>query len=123
MCSLCHNNNPNALVHLYTSIVHPLYEYSCISMINAADCHIEKLQMIQNQALRVVLKCPAYISIKDLHDYSGLPLIKDHLIKFAKGRLNAIRKASPLVEKTIQNYEEVKHIRQNASVLDVLTSY
>ena len=87
---------------------------------NASNVHLNKLQLIQNQALRVVLGTPAYVSIKDLHDCSGITEMKDHLISHAKRRLEALLKTSPLLHETVINYSQVKHISENASVLDVL---
>ena len=89
-------------------------------MINASNVHLNKLQLIQNQALRVVLGTPAYVSTKDLHDCSGFTYVKEHLISHAKRRLKALLKTSPLLHKTVSDYNQVKHIIENASVLDVL---
>ena len=112
--------NPDTLLQIYKAIIRPIFEYGCLSMINAAEVHLDKIQLVQNQALRVVLRLPAYVSIKDLHDCSGIPLIKDHLISYARRRLRALLKSSPLLPNVITDYNRVKHIVENASVLDVL---
>ena len=112
--------NPDILAHIYKAIIRPIFEYSALSMISAANVHLNKLQLIQNQALRVVLGTPAYVSIKDLHDCSGIKEMKAHLISHAKRRLEALLKTSPLLHKTVSDYSQVKHIVENASVLDVL---
>ena len=114
-------HNPEMLLTLYKSTIRPIFEYSSICSMTAAECHLEKLQLIQNQALRVILKCPAYVGINDLHDASGLPLIKTHLTEFASKRLQSLIKTSPIIGQSIQDYNSVKHIRENPSPLDVLT--
>ena len=68
----------------------------------------------------MVLKTPAYVSIKDLHDCTGIPLISDHLVSFAKRRLEAMKKTSPLIGATIEDYNSVRHITENASTFDVI---
>ncbi len=105
---------------MITAIVRPIFEYSSLSVIDAAEVHLDKLQLIQNQALRVILRLPAYISIKDLHDCSGFSPIKVHLISHAKRRLKALLNTSPLLHQTISEFKQVRHIIQNASVLDIL---
>ena len=109
------------LLTLYKSTIRSIFEYGSICYINAAETHLEKIQSVQNQALRIVLNMPAYISIKDLHDASSINPIKVHLIDFAKRRFNAMVKCSPIINDSILAYEKVKNIRENASVLDIIT--
>ena len=120
--TLSTKNNPDMLAVLYKSIIRPIFEYGSICMISAADCHIEKLQLLQNQALRSVLKTPSYVAIKDLHDLSGVPMIKDHLLSFARNQLTNMSKHSPLIQSAIDEYEKVKRIKENASILDILST-
>ena len=86
---------------------------------SAAECHMEKLQVIQNQALRSVLNLPAYVSIADLHDASGMKPVLSHLISFGSARLRALQRSSTLVTETINRYKQVRHIETNSSPLDV----
>ena len=118
--SLSKKPNPNNLLKIYTATIRSILEYSSLCIISAASCHLDKLQLLQNQALRLILSVPSYVSTKDLHDSAGIPYIKDHLKEFAKTRFQAIERSSPLISKTIQEYYRVKHIHENASTLDVL---
>ena len=83
---------------------------------------MEKLQLIQNQALRVVMQSPRYTSIKDLHDCTGTSLVKNHLVKHAENRLQMMRKNSPLIQSVVTEYQALRHIKENASPLDVLAN-
>ena len=121
LSSLSKDPNPNTMIHLYRSIIRPLFEYSSICIINAAEVHMDKIQLLQNQALRVVMKCPRYVSTKDLHDGTGSHPIKNHLISDAKHRLQIMRRNSPIVGKVIAEYQTLRHIKENASPLDILT--
>ena len=98
------------------------FEYCSLCIVNAAECHLQKLQLIQNQALRVILRMPAYVTINDLHDCSGIPQIKDHLKNFAKKRFLNMEQRSPLIGVVIQEHEQVKHIHENTSTLDVINN-
>ena len=117
---LTKEKNPTVLLKLYQSIILSVYEYSSICLISAAECHLEKLQLQQNQALRCILNLPAYVSIKDLHDASGIKLIKDHLIYFAQLRLRAMQVSSEIVKDSILCFDQVQHIKTNCSPLDIL---
>ena len=114
--------NPNVMAKLYMATIRSIFEYCSVCIINAAETHLQKLQLIQNQALRVIMRTPAYVAIDDLHDCSGLPRIKEHLIKFAQRRFASMERSSPLIEKTIEEYKQVRHITTNASALDVMNS-
>lgn len=115
------NPKPDLLSNLYKATIRSIFEYGSISYINAADVHLEKLQSLQNQALRVILKMPAYVSIADLHDASGIPFIKDHLTNFARMRLARMRESSPIIHESIERYNLVGNIQENSSVLDILS--
>ena len=117
------NPNTNILAHLYRSIIMPVLEYSSICIINAADMHLEKLQLLQNSALRVATRSPRYISIKDLHDCTGFYPVKEHLIKFASQRFHTMRQNSPILNKSIERYEQVRNIQTNKSPLDILEGW
>ena len=118
--TLAKDRNPNTLAHLYKALIVPIFEYSCLCIINAAEVHTEKLQLLQNMALRAILSCPRYISISDLHDCTGFQPIKAHLISFAKHRLEVMRKNSSIIEKSVCQWRIVRHIHANKSPLDVL---
>ena len=118
--SLSKKHRPDNLLKIYNSTIRSIFEYSSVCITNAADCHIEKLQVVQNQALRHILTTPSYVATRDLHDCSGAKNVKDHLIAFAKKRLTAMQETSPLIRSTIANFRRVQHIQENASILDVL---
>ena len=118
--ALSKNLNPGIMRKLYEATIRSIFEYCSLCIINAAESHLQKLQLIQNQALRVILRTPAYVSIHDLHDCSGIPQIKDHLVNFAKKRFRSMEQRSPLIGAVLQEYEQVKHISTNASTLDVI---
>ena len=120
VAGLTKKKNPSLLVKLYQSIILSLSEYASVGIISAAECHIEKLQLLQNQAMRAVLSLPAYVSVSDLHDASGLDTVRAHLIKFASQRLKSMSVSSPLINKSIEKYASVRHIQTNSSPLDVL---
>ena len=120
IAALTSKPNPNTLLTLYKSTIRSIFEYSALCFITAADCHLQKLQLIQNQALRLTLSTPAYVSIRDLHDCSGIQPLQKHLTDFAQKRLTLMKRTSPIIASTIQEHEKVKHIKENPSALDII---
>ena len=120
IAAMSSNQKPHTLLTLYKSTIRSIFEYASVCILTAADCHIRKLQLVQNQALRLLLRSPAYVSIHDLHDCSGLHMIKTHLTDFAQKRLTTIKRTSPLIQSTIDKYHEVQHIKENVSILDII---
>ena len=65
---------------------------------------------------------PAYVAIDDLHDCCGLSQVKDYLKESALKKFNLMRRKSPLINDIIAEYDLVKNIQENASIMDILTS-
>ena len=114
---------PDIMKKLYEQTIRSIFEYCSLCIINAAECHLRKLQLIQNQAVRTILQTTAYVSIHDLHDCAGLPLIKNHLIETAKTRLSKMEKTSPLINSVILDHKKLVHITENESTLDVINRF
>ena len=111
---------PDMLNLLYKATIRSIFEYGSICVANAAETHQHKLQLVQNQGLRIMLRTPAYISVKDLHDCSGIPYIKDHLIEHARKRIKTMERLSPILSATIASYKTIKHVKENPSTLDAI---
>ena len=111
---------PDIIRDLYKKTIISIFEYCSICIVNAAESHIAKLQLIQNMAMRVILQTPAYVSINDLHDCAGLTPIKTYLIESAKRRISSMEKSSPLIRDVIEEYGSVAHIKENMSTLDTI---
>ena len=111
---------PDIMKNLYEQTIRTIFEYSSLCIINAADVHLQKLQLIQNQSIRSILKTPAYVSIEDLHDCTGLPLIRGHLIECARKSLARMARTSPIIKSVISDHKNLAHIKENESTLDII---
>ena len=70
---------PEVLIKLYKIYVRSLFESGSAALIAAPKQELDKFQKLQNEAIRISLRLPAYISIKILHESSGLPMLQDRL--------------------------------------------
>jgi exonuclease III len=68
------------LLKLYKTYIRPIMEYGNVVTADAPLSSINKLQLVQNHALRVALKKPMITGIQTLHDLAGIDFIKDRLI-------------------------------------------
>ena len=92
--------SPSTILHIYKQCVRRIFEYGSLSTITTSDTIISKIQRLQNKFIRFAMRLPKYISVKLLHDSSGLPDMKVRLLSCATRALERISK-NPLVEESI----------------------
>ena len=92
--------SPSTILQIYKQCVRPIFEYGSLSTTTTSDTIISEIQRLQNKFIRLALRLPKYISVKLLHDSSGLPYVKDRLLSYATRTLERIPK-NPLVEESI----------------------
>ena len=91
---------PATLIQIYKQCFQPIFEYGSLSTITASDNIISKIQRLQNKFIWLALRLPKYILPKLLHDSTGLPYVKNHLLTCATKSLDRIAQ-NPLVELSI----------------------
>jgi hypothetical protein len=90
---------PEVLLRLYKIYIRSLFESGSASFIAAPKRELDKMQKIQNAAIRISLHLPAYISIKLLHESSGLPMLFDRLKTLNSRLLNKMCNRSESIRK------------------------
>lgn len=68
-------------IRVYKSCIRPILTYGCPVFSNAANCHINKLQLLQNKILRMILdiKWNDFISTSSVHDSAKVPNIAEFI--------------------------------------------
>ena len=120
MASMSQKHNPTLLSQLYNSTIKSIFEYSCICIITAANVHLRKLQLIQNEALRIILKVPAYMPVARMNDCGGQINVKEHLCSIAAERIRRLVQSSRQVRQTCDNYKKIRQSSYNQSPLDTI---
>ena len=118
--SLSNKHNPTLLSQLYNSTIRSIFEHSSVCIVSAANTHIEKLQIIQNEALRIILKVPAYMPIARMNDSGNQTNVKEHMLKIAKEKIKRLHESSTLVKATVEKYRSLRKSEYNTSPLDVI---
>ena len=75
--------SPSTILQIYKQCVWLIFEYGSLSTITTSDRIISEIQQVQKKFIRLALRLPKYISVKLLHDSSGLPYVKDRLLSCA----------------------------------------
>jgi Reverse transcriptase (RNA-dependent DNA polymerase) len=71
-------------ITLYRSYIRPIMTYACPVFANCADCHMRRLQVLQNKCLKIVLNARFRTRISLLHAKTGIPTIKSFVDKLTE---------------------------------------
>jgi len=66
---------------IYKLAIRPIFTYGCPAFESMAKTHLQKLQVLQNKFLRIVLNKTRYERITDLHSEAKIPSIEDYVGK------------------------------------------
>ena len=75
--------------------------WDCFYNNGFGPCH-KKLQRVENSFIRLALRLPKYVSVRLLHETSGLPYVKERLISVGQNQLARMH-VNPLIEHTINS--------------------
>ena len=85
---LCHKDfgiSPKIGLMIYKCYIRPVVEYGCPAFLALQKHQTDKLQILQNQALRLCLRAPRDTEIVKLHEEAKIPLLKPFLMsRFCK---------------------------------------
>ena len=101
--------------------IRPLLEYGSSSFIAASKTKLERLQKVQNEAIRCCLRLPRYIRIDLLHEYAGIDRVEERLKKLNTHLLESMARVNEDVKKLVDD----QHIHEHSlpkSPLDILKS-
>ena len=108
-------------MRLYKTYILPLIEYGSISFIGAPKLSFEKLQKLQNEAIRICLRLPRYIRIDLLHEYAGISTIHQRLEKSNRKLLCSMMNHNEDIRELMRNHDPMRDFKPR-SPLDILDS-
>ena len=89
---------------LYRSYIRPIMTYACPVFSNCADCHMQRLQVLQNKCLRMAKNAPFWTRISYLHHKSGIPTIKSFVGKLTETFYNNSAKSTNKLVSKLGDY-------------------
>ena len=82
------NINEESLLLVYKSWIRPLFLYSNACWIDQSQALINKIQCVQNRALRICLRKPRFYKVQKLHEDANMQTIREVQIKVANGYIS-----------------------------------
>ena len=107
------------IMRLYKVYILSLMEYGSSSFIATTKGNREKLQRVQNEAIRLCLNLPRYIRIDLLHEYAGIDRIWDRLVKTNRHLLGTMTVTNEHIRKLAQD-QPLNNGMSPVSPLDLL---
>jgi hypothetical protein len=89
------------MLNLYKSLARSIIIYGYPVLLTAKDKIWERLQIMQNKAIRAALGLPIYTSVEYIHKLSNIPKIKDYAISLLH---RSIQTATSNNDITLQNH-------------------
>jgi hypothetical protein len=112
--------NPETLMGLYGIYCRPIIEYGSMVFVQISKTAMASLQKMQNDAMKICLRLPQYISIATLHKSACLPRIDERLLQIGSKLLAKLEANNGLITDLTNKKGEVAHLRSHRSPLDVL---
>ena len=116
------------LIHLYKMWIRPIALYGAPAYYSAAKTHINKIQVIQNSALRIALRRNRRSHITELHEEGCLIPLKDEAVRsshrFVEKKADDSLIQRLLVEhKIMLNYDRYRKARPSKTPIDLIPDY
>jgi hypothetical protein len=70
--------NDKIMINIFKSLARPIIIYGYPVLLTAKEKIWDRLQIMQNKALRAALGLPIYTSVEYIHKISNVPKIKDY---------------------------------------------
>ena len=116
------------LIHLYKMWIRPIALYGAPAYYSAAKTHLNKIQVIQNSALRVALRRTRRTHIEDLHQEGSLTLLKAEAVRsshrFMEKKIDDSLIQKLLIEhKIMLDYDRYRKARPSKTPIDLIPDH
>ena len=108
-------------ISLYKTLIRSRLEYAHVALLSAANCHINKLERIQNKTLRNILNKPRGTPIVELQRESGVCSLKERINYLAKNWFNkALENINHPIHNNIPNFNYDEQIDRHETIYNKL---
>ena len=116
------------LIHLYKMWIRPIALYGAPAYYSAAKTHINKIQVIQNSALRIALRRTRRTHIEDLHQEGSLTPLKPEAVRsshrFIEKKVDDSLIQRLLIEHRIMlDYDRYRKARPSKTPIDLIPDH
>ena len=115
------------LIHLYKMWIRPIALYGAPAYYSAAKAHINKIQIIQNSALRVALRRTRRTHIEDLHQEGSLTLLKAEAVRsthrFIEKKVDSLIQRLLIEHRIMLDYNRYRKARPSKTPIDLIPDH
>jgi hypothetical protein len=81
----------NIKLTIHKALIRSIMTYVCPAWEFAAECHLLKLQRLQNKVLRTIGNFPKRTSVRDMHKAFHIPYVYDYMTKSCRQQAEVIQ--------------------------------
>jgi hypothetical protein len=81
----------NIKLTLHKALIRSVMTYACPARELSAECHLLKLQGLQNKVLRTTGNFPKRTSVRDMHTAFHIPYVYDYITKSCRQQAEVIQ--------------------------------
>jgi hypothetical protein len=81
----------NIKLTLHKALIRSVMTYACPAWEFEAECHLLKLQRLQNKVLRTVGNVPKSTSVRDMHKAFHMPYVYDYITESCRQQAEVIQ--------------------------------
>ena len=110
---------PKIIMQLYKQYIRPVLEYGAIALLSAPKTTLEKIQLVQNKAIKIAYRLPWCTSTRTIHQLAGIEPIKNCFQSLANKFIHSLEKHSELFKLQKDQHNAIKK-RDKTNFLDKL---
>ena len=103
-----------SLIRLYKMTVRPIMDYASPAWANAPNYLLQRLQILQNKALKTALDLPFWTSSKEVHSRANIPTMTEYLTRRNINYLKRASKYNSSIRELIQ--DELKTVQTDSNL-------
>ena len=106
-------------MQLYKQYVRPVLEYGAIALLSAPKTTLEKIQLVQNKAIKIAYRLPWCTSTRKIHELEEIEPVKNRFQSLANKFIHSLEEHSELFKHQKNLHNAIKK-RDKTSFLDEL---
>ena len=114
---------PKIIMQLYKQYVRPVLEYGAIALLSAPKTTLEKIQLVQNKAIKIAYRLPWCTSKRKIHLLAGIKPIKIRFQSLANKFIHSFEEHSELFKLQKDLHNAIKKRDKTNSLDELLENY
>ena len=99
---------PKIIMQLYKQYVRPVLEYGAIALLSAPKTTLEKIQLVQNKAIKIAYRLPWCTSTRKIHQLAEIEPNKNRFQSLAKKIIHSLEEHSELFKLQKDRHNAIK---------------